>query len=89
MFKKGQFSFVFFDFMLSLSCLACLSVVNVLTLPSPGRWFATHLLKMLLAYITLNYDMEALNKRPLNEYYGDFDIPSQSATIKVRRRKGM
>ena len=44
---------------------------------------------MMLAYITLNYDIEPLNKRPLNDYHGDFNIPSQSATIKVRRRKGM
>lgn len=73
----------------SFLCPAGFSVVNILTLPSPGRWFATHLLKMMLAYITLNYDMEALNKRPSNNYYGDFNIPSQSATIKVRRRKVM
>ena len=61
---------------------------NVLILQSPGRWFATHLLKMVLAYIiTLTYDIESLNKRPSNDIHGDINIPSRSAMIKVRRRK--
>lgn len=77
----------FFHFMLLL-CLERLSLTHILTLHSPGRWFAAHLLKMMLAYITLNYDIESLSKRPLNDIHGDFNIPPRSASIKVRRRKG-
>lgn len=53
---------------------------------SPGRWFVAHQLKLLLAYVALNYDVQPLEKRPLNRIFGDSIVPSQKATISVRRR---
>ncbi|KAL8930623.1 MAG: hypothetical protein Q9208_000494 [Pyrenodesmia sp. 3 TL-2023] len=54
----------------------------------PGRWFATHLLKLIVSSIVINYDIESLPDRPTNDFHGDFNIPSRTATIKVRRRNG-
>lgn len=54
---------------------------------SPGRWFAVQLLKILLAYITINYDVEAIGPQPEAKVIGDAAMPPTSATIRVRRRK--
>ena len=56
-------------------------------LPSPGRWLVSQILKLLMAYITLHYDIQPLEERPLNTVFGDTNIPNVSATIRVRRRK--
>ncbi len=61
--------------------------VKVLTSGSPGRWLVAHLLKLVLAYITLNYDIQHMQQRPLNRIFGDSIIPSRTATMMVRRRK--
>ncbi|KAE8378054.1 cytochrome P450 [Aspergillus bertholletiae] len=53
----------------------------------PGRWFVSHVLKLLLAYITIHYDIKPLKERPLNIILGDHSIPPQHTTIFVRRRK--
>lgn len=53
---------------------------------SPGRWFASHLMKSFLSYLLVNYDMEPLKERPLNLMMGDLLIPPPSTTIRVRRR---
>ncbi|KAL2038268.1 hypothetical protein N7G274_008917 [Stereocaulon virgatum] len=53
----------------------------------PGRWLVSQTLKLLIAYITLNYDVQLLDKRPLNTVFADTNIPSRSARISVRRRK--
>ncbi|KAI4247128.1 MAG: hypothetical protein L6R42_009709 [Xanthoria sp. 1 TBL-2021] len=53
----------------------------------PGRWFAVQLLKILLAYITTNYDIEATGPQPEAKVIGDAALPPTSATIRVRRRK--
>ena len=55
---------------------------------SPGRWFASHLLKMIVSMIVINYDIEALADRPSNDFLGEFCIPSRTATARVRRRSG-
>ena len=60
---------------------------HVLTTCSPGRWLVSQILKLLIAYITLHYDIQPLKERPLNTVFGDTNIPSISATIRVRRRK--
>jgi cytochrome P450 len=52
----------------------------------PGRFFATNELKLLLAYMVLNYDIEPLEKRPEGKWIGQVTIPDMKATIKVRRR---
>ncbi|CAG8402472.1 unnamed protein product [Penicillium salamii] len=53
----------------------------------PGRWFASHLLKLLLSYIIINYDIEPLRERPLNITMGDLVFPPPGATIRLRRRE--
>lgn len=53
----------------------------------PGRWFAVQLLKILLAHITLNYEIEATGPQPKTKVIGDAALPPTSATIRVRRRK--
>ena len=52
----------------------------------PGRFFAANELKLLLAYMVLNYDIELLPKRPEGTWVGQVSLPNMKATIKVRRR---
>ncbi|KAK5454296.1 hypothetical protein LTS15_006296 [Exophiala xenobiotica] len=52
----------------------------------PGRFFAANELKMLLAYMVLNYDFEMQPSRPNNVWMGRTHLPPMKATIKVRRR---
>ncbi|XDG02228.1 hypothetical protein ABKA04_001843 [Annulohypoxylon sp. FPYF3050] len=54
----------------------------------PGRFFAASELKLMLAYIIMNYDFEIQEKRPENFWFGMNRIPPMKATIRVRRRKG-
>ena len=59
----------------------------LITTSSPGRWLVSQILKLLMAYITLHYDIQPLDKRPPNTVFADTNIPNISATIRVRRRK--
>jgi cytochrome P450 len=52
----------------------------------PGRFFAANELKLLLAYMVLNYDIEMLAKRPEGRWVGQVSLPDMKATIRVRRR---
>ncbi|CAG8892933.1 unnamed protein product [Penicillium egyptiacum] len=53
----------------------------------PGRWFASHFMKLLFAYIMINYELEPLEGgRPLNKVVGDHLIPPIQVSIRVRRR---
>jgi cytochrome P450 len=54
----------------------------------PGRFFAANELKLLLAYMVLNYDIEAVVERPRGSWIGTTMLPPMKATMKVRRRKG-
>lgn len=53
----------------------------------PGRFFASAELKMMLAYIMMNYDVQPLEHRPENKVYGQVIVPSMNTTIKIKRRK--
>ncbi|MCJ1251308.1 hypothetical protein MMC30_008540 [Trapelia coarctata] len=53
----------------------------------PGRWFAVLMLKMIIAYVSLNYDIEATGPPPKMKVIGDAALPPMSTTIKVRRRR--
>ncbi|CZT52285.1 uncharacterized protein RSE6_13584 [Rhynchosporium secalis] len=53
----------------------------------PGRWFAVQVLKIMMAYMILNYDIEHDNPRPQTRVIGDAALPPISATIRVRRRR--
>lgn len=59
---------------------------TVLTIGSPGRWLVAHQLKLMLAYVSLNYDIQYIAQRPMNQVFGDSIIPSRTATMMVRRR---
>ena len=60
---------------------------GLLMVDSPGRWLVSHQLKLMLAYVTLNYDIQHIGQRPVNQVFGDSVIPSRTATMMVRRRK--
>ncbi|OQE14847.1 hypothetical protein PENFLA_c035G06272 [Penicillium flavigenum] len=52
----------------------------------PGRWFASHVLKLVFAYIAIHYDVQHIGKPPPKIRFGDFTIPSLATTITVRRK---
>jgi len=54
----------------------------------PGRFFVALELKMLLAYMVMNYEIEPLATRPPNKWFGQNLLPPMKATIRVRRREG-
>ncbi|KAL1961582.1 hypothetical protein VTN77DRAFT_1434 [Rasamsonia byssochlamydoides] len=51
----------------------------------PGRFFAAQELKLLLAYIVLNYDIRPLERRPKNVWIGDAVIPPLATKICASR----
>ncbi|XXG99759.1 L-threo-3-deoxy-hexylosonate aldolase [Hypoxylon texense] len=53
----------------------------------PGRFFAASELKLMLAYLVTHYDIERLDRRPANFWFGMNRIPPMKATIRVRRRR--
>lgn len=70
-----------------LSTIAALPCIYLPSSFSPGRWFAARLLKLMIAYIVLHYDIKPLNHRPENISFGDASIPSFTIKIMVRRRE--
>ena len=54
---------------------------------SPGRWFAVLMLKMIVAYVTMHYDIEATGPVPKMRVIGDATLPPMFATMRVRRRR--
>lgn len=54
----------------------------------PGRFFVSQEMKMLLAYMVMNYEMELFKTRPPNVWAGQTSLPPMKATIKVRRKEG-
>lgn len=55
---------------------------------SPGRFFASQQMKLVLAYIALNYDIETIPKRPDNIWLVGSQGPPLDFKIRVRRRVG-
>jgi len=53
----------------------------------PGRFLIAIEVKMMLAYMVMNYDIEPLAARPPNSWFGQMCIPPTKATIRVRRKK--
>ncbi|KAE8370490.1 cytochrome P450 [Aspergillus caelatus] len=51
----------------------------------PGRWFSFQIMKIVIAYILLNYDIRPLDKRPDNIKFADLNIPHLSHIIKIKR----
>lgn len=52
----------------------------------PGRFFASGMLKVLMANILLRYDFEFQEKRPDNVWFGTNHIPPMSSKMRIRRR---
>ena len=51
----------------------------------PGRFFVAILMKMILAHVVLNYEVEPLATRPPNRWIGQNYLPPMKAKIRVRR----
>lgn len=54
----------------------------------PGRFFATYLMKIMLAHVLVHYDVKAHGPKPKNRSRGEFLVPSLEATFDVRHRRG-
>ena len=53
----------------------------------PGRFFAAHLMKIMLAHVLVTYDVEAKGPKPQGIARNEFPIPSLTATFDVKLRK--
>ena len=53
----------------------------------PGRFFATQELKVILAYILLNYDIEPLKERPATKTVGNSNFCPTEVKVRVKRRE--
>lgn len=53
----------------------------------PGRFFAANLLKVMLSYLILHYDLEKLPSRPKNSTFSVSMFPPLRATVRFKRRK--
>lgn len=53
----------------------------------PGRFFATQELKVILAYILMNYDIEPLTERPKTKVVGNSNFCVTDVKIRVKRRE--
>ncbi|KAK1226155.1 hypothetical protein PQX77_010865 [Marasmius sp. AFHP31] len=52
----------------------------------PGRFFAANELKLIMANMLLNYEIQPMATRPVNEQLGDVKIPPRKQTMMIRRR---
>lgn len=62
-------------------------ISNIANNCSPGRFFVSHELKMLFAYLILNYDIKHIDDRPKAFWFGRSCVPPAKASIVVRRIK--
>ena len=53
----------------------------------PGRFFAIQQLKLLIAHMIMNYDIQPLAKRPPNIWLGGLVFPPMKATLRIKRRQ--
>lgn len=58
-------------------------------LPSPGRFFAASTLKLMLASLVLEFDMEAFPEDRQPEYieFGGVKLLKEHTVVRMRRRK--
>lgn len=52
----------------------------------PGRFFAVQEIKLMMAYMLQEYEVEYLKAKPVSTWMGAFSMPNTSAKIRVRRR---
>ena len=53
----------------------------------PGRFFAAHEMKLMLAYLVRHYDVEYMPKRPAQSHFMETKLPAKSTTIRIRKRQ--
>lgn len=53
----------------------------------PGRFFGAAKVKLMLAHILMDYDIEKLDERPPNVYLGLNILPPVKAKVRIRRRE--
>ncbi|KAF2202268.1 cytochrome P450 [Delitschia confertaspora ATCC 74209] len=53
----------------------------------PGRYLAVDLIKILMEYVVMNYDVVPLKQRPENMWIEYNYVPSANAKLQVRRRR--
>lgn len=72
---------------LPISSSLLMGLILTLTLRySPGRFLVEQMLKMTMAYMLMNYEIEYLPKQISNFVLGPINVPPPSAAIKIRRR---
>ncbi|KAI4241677.1 MAG: hypothetical protein L6R42_011202 [Xanthoria sp. 1 TBL-2021] len=54
----------------------------------PGRFFIAVEIKLMLAYMVINYEIEPLVQRPRNRWLGGIRLPPTKTMIRVKRREG-
>lgn len=54
----------------------------------PGRFFIAVEIKLMLAYMVMNYEIEPLVQRPRNRWLGGIRLPPTKTMIRVKRREG-
>jgi hypothetical protein len=52
----------------------------------PGRFFAAQEMKLMLAYVLQNYDIEKLREKPPSTMLMGTNVPNEKAKIRVKRR---
>lgn len=52
----------------------------------PGRFFAAQEMKLMLAYVLQNYDIEKMNEKPGSTMLMGTNVPNEKAKIRVKRR---
>lgn len=52
----------------------------------PGRFFAAHEMKLMLAHLVQHYDVEYMEERPMQQTIMETKLPSSSTCIRVRFR---
>lgn len=62
-------------------------LTSLMPLSSPGRFFAANNIKMILAHLLLNYDVQPFDTRPPNISIGDISVVPVNANMTVRRRE--
>lgn len=66
-------------------CVHCMTFSKMLTNDSPGRFFVSQELKMIFAYLLLNYDFKQNDPKPERMWVVRFQIPT-SINVELKRR---
>ena len=53
----------------------------------PGRFFAVHVMKLILGHLFSEYDLQPLEKMPKIVEIADMEFPSEEVVVKMRKRK--